>query len=66
MFDKRILARVEAVCEKGCRRVREDIATLERGEPIPECADLTRGERGQVLRELKQIMAVYGDTCRID
>jgi hypothetical protein len=65
VFDKRVLARVEAVCEKGCRSVREDIATLRRGESIPESAGLTRGERGQLLNELEQIMAVYGDTCRI-
>lgn len=59
-------ARVEAVCLKGCRQVRRDIAHLESGAEIPEVRGLTPDERRLLLAELKQIMAVYGDSCRID
>jgi hypothetical protein len=65
-FGPRVEARVESICQKGCRRVREDIAALRRGEPIPECLGLSPDECMSLLAELEQIMAVYGDTCRID
>lgn len=61
----RVEARVEAICQKGCRRVREDISALRRGETIPECLGLSPDECTSLLAELEQIMAVYGDTCRI-
>jgi hypothetical protein len=63
---ERIDARVEAICLKGCRQVRRDIALLESGSPIPEVQGLAFNERRLLLAELKQIMAVYGDSCRID
>jgi hypothetical protein len=63
---ERVEARVEAVCLKGCRQVRRDIALLESGAEIPEAQGLAPDERRLLLAELKQIMAVYGDTCRID
>jgi hypothetical protein len=56
---------VENICQKGCRRVREDIAALERGEVIEEVALLDATERARVLAELKSIMAVYGGACRL-
>jgi hypothetical protein len=59
-------ARVESLCQLGCRKVRQSIATLEQGGDIPETGDLSPNERGLLLAELKSIMAVYGDTCRID
>lgn len=59
-------ARIEAVCLKGCRQVRRDIWALEAGAEIPEVQGLAPDERRLLLAELKQIMAVYGDTCRID
>lgn len=58
-------ARLEAICQKGCRQVRRDIQALEAGERIPECHDMSAAERERLLRELKDIMSVYGDTCRI-
>ncbi|EGV18917.1 hypothetical protein [Thiocapsa marina] len=61
----RVDARIEAVCSKGCRQVRQDIAALEAGAELPETRDLTEEERNILLRELKQIMAVYGDACRL-
>ena len=57
---------LEAVCPKGCRAVRRDIATLEAGAQLPEAALLTQEERRVLLHELKQIMAVYGDSCRVE
>jgi hypothetical protein len=62
----RVEARVEAVCQKGCRQVRRDIETLQRGEEIAEARGLSPDERVLLLAELEQIMAVYGDTCSID
>ena len=58
-------AYVEAICNKGCQTVRQDISILEQGETVPELQALTEQERTQVLVELKSIMAVYGDVCRI-
>ncbi len=57
---------VERLCQKGCRRVWDDIAALERGEVLPEVAGLDAEARHRVLLELKSIMAVYGDRCSLD
>ena len=56
---------VEVICNKGCQSVRADIRSLERHEVIPEVQQMSTEERGLVLAELKKIMAVYGDSCRI-
>lgn len=53
-------ASVERICDKGCRRVWEDIAALERDESLPEVQGLSSAQRAAVLAELKAIMAVYG------
>jgi hypothetical protein len=62
-YNYRLEARLEALCEKGCRHVWQDIDTLERGEDLPETRDLSESERRWLLRELKQVMAVYADRC---
>ena len=59
----RLEARLEAMCEKGCRHVWQDIDALERGENLPETRDLSVEDRAWLLRELKQVMAVYADRC---
>ncbi|MEW8043192.1 MAG: hypothetical protein G8D28_02580 [gamma proteobacterium symbiont of Phacoides pectinatus] len=56
---------VEALCNQGCREVRGYIARLEQDEPVPELLGLSAQERRLVLAELKSIMSVYGDACRI-
>ncbi|OOZ34321.1 hypothetical protein [Solemya velesiana gill symbiont] len=61
----KIDACVEAICNKGCQEVRQDISLLEQGDNPPELKNFTNEERMKVLTELKTIMAVYGDTCRI-
>ena len=63
---ERVEARVETICLKGCRQVRRDIVLLESGIEIPEVRGLAPEERRLLLMELRQIMAVYGDSCRID
>ncbi|NEV60914.1 hypothetical protein [Thiorhodococcus minor] len=63
--DSPIEACVERLCSKGCRQVRLDIATLEAGGDLPETRDLSAAQRAALLEELKQIMAVYGDSCRV-
>ena len=57
---------VEELCEKGCQSVRQDIEKLEAGQPVPETRNLSRDELTHVVEELKSIMAVYGDSCRIN
>lgn len=47
------------ICELGCTRVSEIIATLEQGHRAPETDGLPAAERAQVLTELKAIMAIY-------
>jgi len=64
--DPRLEARLEALCEKGCRKVWGDIAALERGDPLPETAGLTASEVRWLLTELKQVMSVYGARCSAD
>jgi len=59
----RLEARLEALCEKGCRHVWQDIDALEQGADLPETRDLSEPERRWLLRELRQIMAVYADRC---
>lgn len=59
-------SRVESLCQQGCRQVRQSIATLEQGGELPETGGLTPVERARLLAELKSIMAVYGNACRID
>lgn len=63
-FDRyRLEARLEALCEKGCRQVWRVIDVLEQGGDLPETQGLGAEERRWLLRELKQIMAVYTDRC---
>jgi hypothetical protein len=54
---------IERLCQKGCRSVREDIRLLERGVVLPEIRVLDNLARQAVLKELRSIMAVYGDSC---
>ena len=61
--DPLLEARLEAMCQKGCRLVWGDIAALERGDPLPETRDLTAVEVRWLLAELKQVMSVYGARC---
>lgn len=57
---------VEAICQKGCQAVRDDIALLKCGKKHVETDGLNRIERNAVYKELKSIMAIYGDACRVD
>ncbi len=63
--DKRLQACVESICSKGCQSVRRDIEILENAGELVETRGLAAAERASVLEELKSIMAVYGDSCRI-
>jgi hypothetical protein len=56
-------ARLEALCEKGCRHVWQDIEALERGEELAETKGLSADERRWLLHELRQVMAVYASRC---
>ncbi|MCP5142143.1 MAG: hypothetical protein H6926_06515 [Chromatiales bacterium] len=56
---------IEQMCQAGCKTVLQKIDAMERGEKIPECAGLGQDERHVVLHELKSIMAVYGNVCRL-
>jgi hypothetical protein len=58
--------RLESICEKGCKLVWDDIAILEQGGQLPETRDLDSNGRAWLLRELKSVMAVYGERCRLD
>jgi len=62
----RLEARLESLCEKGCRHVWKDIEALEQGRELDETRDLSETERRWLLAELKQIMAVYGGRCSVD
>jgi len=64
--DAALGARIEAICARGCERVRADIRTLEQGGELPETQGLAPSQRDAILDELNQIMAVYGERCRLD
>ena len=57
---------IEQLCQKGCQSVREDIRLLERGVILPEIQNLDKLSQETVLKELRSIMAVYGDVCPAD
>jgi hypothetical protein len=61
--DPLLEARLETLCQKGCRLVWSDIAALERGDALPETQGLTPLEVRWILAELKQVMSVYGARC---
>ncbi|MET0049504.1 MAG: hypothetical protein ABW095_00305 [Candidatus Thiodiazotropha sp.] len=65
MVMKQIDQYVEALCQKGCGAVREDIKLLKQGVILPELTALDDKARKAVLDELSSIMAVYGDRCPI-
>jgi len=56
---------IENLCAKGCRSVRQDIRLLEQGVALPELAVLDDLARLTVLKELRAIMAVYGNSCPV-
>ncbi|OOY34599.1 hypothetical protein BOV90_12060 [Solemya velum gill symbiont] len=58
---------VESLCQNGCKAVWGYIAELEAGRTLPDTESLNDVQRCQVLIELKEIMAVYGETsCTLD
>ncbi|MCU7906579.1 MAG: hypothetical protein KZQ76_12200 [Candidatus Thiodiazotropha sp. (ex Epidulcina cf. delphinae)] len=65
MRDKLIDQHVEALCRKGCRSVREDIRLLTQGVIPPELKGLDDLAGRAVVKELRAIMAVYGDGCPV-
>lgn len=56
---------LEALCEHGCRTVREYIDALRSDSELPEWSELDVAERGMLCQELEAIMSVYGDMCRL-
>lgn len=52
---------IEAICELGCEKVNEIIASMESGNAITEIAGLDQSEQDAVLFELKAIMSVYDE-----
>ena len=58
---------VESLCQHGCKAVWRYISELEAGRTLPDTLSLNDVQRRQVLIELKEIMAVYGETsCTLD
>jgi len=65
MDKRRIDDRVELLCQKGCKALWADIDLMDRGQVLPELADLEPEEQAEVLREIKSIMAVYKGSCSL-
>ena len=61
MNSKKIEDCIETVCQQGCKTVYACISDLERGYSNLHTDFLTFPEREKVLKELKAIMAVYGE-----
>ena len=54
---------VEAICNKGCKKVWFDIESLQRGEVLVETTGLSSYESRQVLRQLQEVMSTYSYRC---
>jgi hypothetical protein len=65
MLNRQVEHAVELLCHQGCRAVWGVIHALERGEVLPETAGLDEREVKAVVGELRAIMSVYADNCRV-
>ena len=65
MLNRQVEHAVELLCHRGCRAVWGVIRALERGEALPETAGLDEREIQAVVGELRAIMSVYADSCRV-
>jgi hypothetical protein len=63
---KQVEHSIELLCHKGCQSVWGVIDALEQGEELEETRGLTADEVVEVVTELKQIMAVYEGSCKLD
>ena len=54
---------VEALCQRGCRKVTGYISLLKAGTVFEDVAMLTPAERRAVLEELESIMSAYDRPC---
>lgn len=59
MDQKQVEICVNLICELGCGRVREVIATLLKGGTSTETESASPAERIQILQQLQDIMAIY-------
>ena len=50
---------IDDICQLGCDGVRNIISSIERGESPEQASSLNGDDKGHVLTELKEIMAVY-------
>lgn len=50
---------IESLCSQGCDSVRNTITALEKGEYSKQMSGLSPEEQHEILKELKEIMAVY-------
>lgn len=50
---------IDNICQLGCDGVRNVISAIEKGESPDPVDSLSGDDRGFVLTELKEIMAVY-------
>ena len=65
MLNHQVEHAVELLCHRGCRAVWGVIHALEQGEVLPETAGLDKREVQAVVGELRAIMSVYADNCRV-
>ena len=65
MINKRVEHCLERLCNKGCRSVWKNIDDLEAGRPLKETRDLSSHEIHILVKELKEIMAVYEGSCSV-
>jgi hypothetical protein len=59
MDPSKVSTTINDICHDGCDAVNAVIDALEQGKPPPSMENLSRSEQDEVLKELKQIMAVY-------
>lgn len=58
---EKVVKKIESLCVQGCVEINCLLEKDKNGETITSLSGFSEEEKNQVIKELNQIMAVYGD-----